>query len=131
MRRRGKRYPQILNSLLTAREQRVSLSVPHRIATSAASSALQNLLSGSLLATDLLTPDDGLCAIDINHMKQVIHDAAANHAISAAAKSILHKCVFRDTAKGSSYKGLPIGGDLAYVGQCIVSLPRWNRESLF
>lgn len=57
--------------------------------------------------------DDGLCAVDIYHMSRVFHDTATNHEISAAAKLILDKCVFRDPRRRGN---VPIGGYLPYVG---------------
>ncbi|KAF6231455.1 hypothetical protein HO173_010416 [Letharia columbiana] len=59
--------------------------------------------------------DDGLCAIDIDHMIKVVLDTATNHEISAAAKSILDKCVLRDEPKKQG--NTPIGGYRNYIGR--------------
>lgn len=68
-------------------------------------------------AADISNLDDGLCAVDISHMNEAIHDTATNHEISVAAKSVLDKCVFRDGTKAAGH--IAIGGYLAHVGQCI------------
>lgn len=58
--------------------------------------------------------DEGLCAIDVDHMKNFDFEIATNHDISAAAKSVLDKCVFRDVTKKTGY--MPIGGNYPGVG---------------
>lgn len=92
-------------------------------------SALHVSVFGVLIAAEFFQSDDGLCAIDVNHMQYIVHDTATNHDISAAAKSVLDKCVFRDGAK--TVGNIPIGGSLGYVGQYSVFFTRQNREVLF
>ena len=48
-------------------------------------------------------------------MIKVVLDTATNHEISAAAKSILDKCVLRDEPKKQG--NTPIGGYRNYIGQ--------------
>lgn len=116
----GTKFLRITGCSPLARDGWATLSVPYRIVTSAVSSTLHVLVScclgGSLwFAANLPNPDDGLCAIDIDHMKKVVLDTATNHEISAAAKSILDRCVLRDESK--KHGNTPIGGYLNYIGQ--------------
>lgn len=62
--------------------------------------------------------DDGRCAIDINHMQVVVHDAATNCEISVAVKSVLDKCVFKEDVR-QRYK-TPVGRYMGHVGQYVV-----------
>ena len=59
-------------------------------------------------------------------MKFFDFDTATNHDISAAAKSVLDRCVFRDVTKKTRY--MPMGGILAGVGPYQDLLTFQNRN---
>ena len=48
-------------------------------------------------------------------MNKVVLDTATNHEMSAAAESVLDKCVLRDEHKKQG--NTPIGGYRNYIGQ--------------
>ena len=94
-----------------AHDPRAISNAPYLIVISAASSYVTSRRHD--FAADFPNPGDGLCAIDVYHAPETVHDSASNHDISVAAKSVLDKCVLIEIKKGGS---VPSGGVVRGVG---------------